>query len=360
MAASALTDSIYVNALGVIQCTLAEGYSRLLSKRDLQDRVHDRMYELFHASATSLQEGHRFLEAAAVYVRMADLCLEEHKTESASSFLDFSLSLVPKDESDDFSKRAAVLDSIFEAQQRLVEASDESLVSEQERFSARSAHEAISVLEPGLRNVPVHILDELDESVRKIPIETEGRFYSLRELVQSYRRRGTAYLFEPLPDTDLIPLDSVGPVRGSQLSHLLNQYRNARTSPLGYAIVPVYYATDRRCTGGPSPEQYFADGRDPKIQPSLSYGVASVSIPRDHVTGVIEAPKLWKLQIRDNPKKHVSVLSISPLKHSAFFSSLDSDLDANAGGTTLLFVHGYRVTFADSLKRTAQICYDLG
>ncbi|MCU1305616.1 MAG: hypothetical protein JWN45_311 [Acidobacteriaceae bacterium] len=359
-ALSVLTSADYASVRGVIQCTLAEGYSRLLSKRDFHDRVRDKMLELFRMGANSFQEGNNLAEAAAAYVRLADLCIDENGSTEASKFLELAVSLTAQDELTDVNKKAVVLDALFEAWHRLVESHDQALVVEQERFSAGAAQELVSTIDPHLSRVPPQLLDELSESVSQFAIPGDDRLYSLRDVLQSHRRRNTLYAFEPPPDPDLFVLDSVGAIPGSQLMFLLNQYRNARTSPLGYAIVPVYYATDRAATGSPSPDEYFSNGRDPTARPSLSYGVASVSIPRDHKMGVIEAPKWWKFERKLSPKKHVTVLSVSPLKRKSFLSLLDSDLDAKADATALVFIHGYNVTFADSIKRTAQICYDLG
>jgi esterase/lipase superfamily enzyme len=68
---------------------------------------------------------------------------------------------------------------------------------------------------------------------------------------------------------------------------------------------------------------------------------------------------LWKFEFKLRPEKHVTVLSVQPLKRNSFFSHFDSDLAARADGAALLFIHGYNVTFSDALKRTAQLCYDL-
>ena len=63
-ALSVLTSTDSASVRGVIQCTLAEGYYRLLSKRDFHDRVRDKMLELFRRGANSFQEGNNLAEAA--------------------------------------------------------------------------------------------------------------------------------------------------------------------------------------------------------------------------------------------------------------------------------------------------------
>ena len=121
-----------------------------------------------------------------------------------------------------------------------------------------------------------------------------------------------------------------------------------------YTVVPVFYGTDRAVAGKhDAPVSYGCERGD------LALGIAEVSIPDDHRMGEIERPRLWKLQFREDPKKHVVVLGLEPLSPTAFSARAQGALNRSSKKEVLLFVHGYNVGFADAVSRAAQIAYDL-
>lgn len=90
---------------------------------------------------------------------------------------------------------------------------------------------------------------------------------------------------------------------------------------------------------------------------SLTYGRAWVSIPGRHRLGKIERPKIvwWKLRREEeNPAKHFMISEIDELSDKDFFAGMRS-----SANSVLVFVHGYNVSFTDSIFRTAQIAYDI-
>ncbi len=68
---------------------------------------------------------------------------------------------------------------------------------------------------------------------------------------------------------------------------------------------------------------------------------------------------MWKLQVREDPHKHVVLLTAQPLAATDYFGQLKAQISASDGASDLVFVHGYNVTFADAARRTAQMTYDL-
>jgi esterase/lipase superfamily enzyme/putative SOS response-associated peptidase YedK len=87
------------------------------------------------------------------------------------------------------------------------------------------------------------------------------------------------------------------------------------------------------------------------------YGIAHVSIPREHKIGVVERPKFRWFRLRkeeENPAKHFTLLGLTTLNEIAFFKNLSS------ANSALLFVHGYNSSFQDAMLKTAQIAYDAG
>lgn len=122
-----------------------------------------------------------------------------------------------------------------------------------------------------------------------------------------------------------------------------------------YAIVKTFFATDRNLTGKSKPEEMFGADRS-----NITYGTCDVSIPRDHRMGELESPSLWRLEFREDPTKHVVLLSNVITAKDKFFTELAARVLQSSKSSAFLFVHGYNVTFEDAARRTAQITYDLG
>ncbi len=132
----------------------------------------------------------------------------------------------------------------------------------------------------------------------------------------------------------------------------------------GFATVRVFYGTDRNRTGSDEPKEFYGTERD-----AISIGFCDVSIPKNHITGELESPKIWKFEFTENPRRHVVLLNVEPVDGNVFLNELrctiqesiaEDDYGQSIGGEALLFVHGYNVSFEDAARRTAQIAYDIG
>lgn len=123
-----------------------------------------------------------------------------------------------------------------------------------------------------------------------------------------------------------------------------------------YAVIRVYFATDREQTNAvdPSPKERFGGGRG-----DMQYGVAKVSIPKDHEVGGLESPSIWRFEFTEDPEKHVVLLSLQTAAMQPFFADLSARVRNSTRKSAFLFVHGYNVTFEDAARRTGQISYDL-
>lgn len=122
-----------------------------------------------------------------------------------------------------------------------------------------------------------------------------------------------------------------------------------------YAVVKVYFATDRKNTGAADPAEVYGGDRG-----KLTFGASTVSIPRDHRMGAVETPSVWRLEWCNDPEKFVVLLSVNETDEAAFFKDVSARVKKSAGKSAFVFVHGYNVTFADAARRTAQMTYDLG
>lgn len=122
-----------------------------------------------------------------------------------------------------------------------------------------------------------------------------------------------------------------------------------------YAVVRVFFGTDRNLTGSDKPDKKFGIKRS-----DLSYGSCEISIPRDHRMGELEAPSIWRLEFREDPVRHVVLLDAVSGPKDKIFAELATRVQASAKNSAFIFVHGYNVTFEDAARRTAQMSYDLG
>ncbi len=117
------------------------------------------------------------------------------------------------------------------------------------------------------------------------------------------------------------------------------------------AVVPVYFATDR------TKEDDGSFGRTRRS--TVTYGVVQVNIPLGHERGEIEQPG-WISFRNEDPTKDVMVLSTTnSMSSKDFFSQLRDRIHSSPRKSLLLFVHGFRVSFEDAARRTAQMAYDL-
>jgi len=122
-----------------------------------------------------------------------------------------------------------------------------------------------------------------------------------------------------------------------------------------YAIMNVFYATDRKQNEKASIKSRFGIKRG-----ELTYGRTEVSIPRDHRMGELESNSIWKLELRENPEKHIIMLDIIALDKNRYYRVISEKVTRSKNKSALIFVHGYNVTFEDAARRTAQMSYDLG
>ena len=124
-----------------------------------------------------------------------------------------------------------------------------------------------------------------------------------------------------------------------------------------YHEVPVYFATDRQPTGFSKVAERYGGERN-RSGP-LEYGKTVVSIPFNHGMGIVERPKWYKAEFWEDPKKHVVMLDLKTMDRDSFFGAIHEAAGEGEHNQALLFVHGFNVPFANAVRRTAQIAYDL-
>lgn len=122
-------------------------------------------------------------------------------------------------------------------------------------------------------------------------------------------------------------------------------------------LVTVMFATDRPpVTESDRLHLQFMNRRGTD---SVTYGTAEVSIPRGHRRGRLERPSLWKLQLSEDPEKHVVVRTC--VEHDRAMWQLVAEERLKECGTSsaLVFIHGFNVGFDEAIRHAGQIGWDL-
>jgi esterase/lipase superfamily enzyme len=118
----------------------------------------------------------------------------------------------------------------------------------------------------------------------------------------------------------------------------------------------VYYATDRKPVpkAAKDPENFFGGERG-----DLSYGVVNVTLPKNHKVGQLESPSFYMLEFREDPDKHVVLQLPQALTPDAWRAEIAKGATHLGNPGILVFIHGYKNSFADAALRAAQLAFDL-
>jgi esterase/lipase superfamily enzyme len=130
-----------------------------------------------------------------------------------------------------------------------------------------------------------------------------------------------------------------------------------------FHIVPVFYGTDRNRVKQEGRVGYANDRAK-----RLEMGRALVSVPLDHKVPNIERPRAWTIPYlgtirleKEDPNKHFTVREIKVLTKAELLALVRQRLGDSRTyrDQSIVFIHGYNMSFDDALFRTAQISYDL-
>jgi len=121
-----------------------------------------------------------------------------------------------------------------------------------------------------------------------------------------------------------------------------------------HTIVDVLYGTDRKTNTIQTDLEKFYTGERGK----LKFGVAQVSIPKKHKFGEMERPNKLLFQ-KEKIGEHVVVTKLENINKEDFHKFLANKLKNVEEQDILIFIHGFNVSFASAIRRTAQISYDL-
>ena len=243
---------------------------------------------------------------------------------------------------------------LFEQQGKLVEAEallDQALEIQSRVFGPRSPEVADSAEALG-RIYRLRGRDEKAVAALKRALSIRKAVYGVRneKTIRAMEALGSAYEAQGRQEE----ADQLLAEAKSLWGQVQRKFSFARQEP-SHAVVNVFYATDRENTGAKDPAEMYGGERG-----SLRFGVASVSIPRDHRMGALETPSVWRFEWWDDPDRFVVLLSAKELDEARFFDDVAARVDGSSEKSAFIFVHGYNVAFVDAARRTAQMAYDLG
>jgi len=148
-------------------------------------------------------------------------------------------------------------------------------------------------------------------------------------------------------------LDLTDPGDGPQLDSRRYSTKN------GFAMVRVFYGTNRARTGQIKASQFYGTERG-----DLDLGYLDVSIPETHKYGDLETSSRWSIytyRLGEDAlkKKFILLLDVQPLDQQNFHAQLQEHVRSSPSNDVFMFVHGYNSSFEDAARRTAQLAYDL-
>lgn len=166
------------------------------------------------------------------------------------------------------------------------------------------------------------------------------------------RKVRTPEFFDSGPESDrIISMENALDIRSFQLAMAS---RAPNDTPDEFHLQQVFFATNR---GSHLVDGKFAFG--PDRSQTVHYGSCTVSIPLNHLMGEVERPSLFRMELNDDPKKHIVLQQIVKLEQQTFFAKVAQRISGSSSKHAFIFIHGYNVSFEDAALRTAQISHDL-
>ena len=118
-----------------------------------------------------------------------------------------------------------------------------------------------------------------------------------------------------------------------------------------HTIVDILYATDRGLNKKAILEERYTTKRS-----KLKWGVAQVSLPHSHLFGEVKRPMINSYE---KIGEDIVVTQLYCISKQRFNQLFQQKLRNVAQDDILVFIHGYNVTFANAIRQTAQLSYDL-
>jgi esterase/lipase superfamily enzyme len=125
-----------------------------------------------------------------------------------------------------------------------------------------------------------------------------------------------------------------------------------------FVSVPVLFITDRKRTDSPAGAFFGGDRKESGV----TYGRIVVRMPAESYSPAAPLPTGMIVDKEKNSSQGVSVAKPTEFEAADFeaqLSSFSSNLKKNTKLRVLLFIHGYNVSYVDSVKATARLAWGL-
>lgn len=127
----------------------------------------------------------------------------------------------------------------------------------------------------------------------------------------------------------------------------------------GFATVRVFYGTNRARTSSAAPAEIYGTQRG-----ELQVGYLDVTIPATHRQGELETQSRWSVYTlfadkAELKRRYVMLDRVTPLARNVWIDTLRRQVRSAPSRDVFVFVHGFKNSFEDTARRTAQLAYDL-
>ena len=156
---------------------------------------------------------------------------------------------------------------------------------------------------------------------------------------------------ENITGLNIEPLGRI--VRVSDLSISNSNWITNVTKETG-TVINLFYGTNRKKNKNKDVNKVFGNEIG-----KLQYGTCEVSIPLGHKVGDMERPfGTENIHLEENQGRHISLLNTEELNEDKFYNQLKEKIAQVPDKDALLFIHGYKTSFASAARRTAQLAWD--
>lgn len=128
-----------------------------------------------------------------------------------------------------------------------------------------------------------------------------------------------------------------------------------KTVEVKNTIVDVFYATDRALKERKKGNISFENERG-----DLSLGKCVVNVPGQRKKGELPLPPWYLFGFFVDENKHTLIKMIEPMDAKAFFNDVQAKVASSPEKDAFVFLHGFNVSFDESIMRAAQMTVDIG
>jgi esterase/lipase superfamily enzyme len=127
------------------------------------------------------------------------------------------------------------------------------------------------------------------------------------------------------------------------------------TEPKGSRLIEVFYATDRKAKIKKKGRLTYTNSRG-----DLQVGSCLVNVPNNKKKGEIPEKPWYYFGLMTDPDEDMFIKEVGQLAAGEFFKRIREQVANSPEKDVFIFIHGYNVSFTDSVLRAAQIKADIG